>query len=166
MLAVHLSQTFNQRQTFSHISTSTIISWEKAERWEYLSLYAISGPIKACRWPLNKMSIQVQRKSLLQLGISQFQRLYNRRTVLPCITNELWAHIPLPPCQYKFAYIRRRFFDVRNMKDLFDSVTLSTILLYVRAIGLFFSKMWLDILPWTCTHLTITFFCSGLCLDS
>ncbi len=38
----------------------------------------------------------------------------------------------------EFAYIRRRFFDVRNMKDLFDSVTPSTILLYVRAIGLFF----------------------------
>ncbi len=49
----------------------------------------------------------------------------------------------------KFAYIRSRFFfDVRNMKDLFDSVTPSTILLYVRAIELFF-KMWLDILPWT-----------------
>ncbi len=30
------------------------------------------------------------------------------------------------------------FFDVRNMKELFDPVTHSTILLYVRAIGLFF----------------------------
>ncbi len=38
----------------------------------------------------------------------------------------------------EFAHIRSRFFDVRNMKDLFDSVTPSTILLYVRAIGLFF----------------------------
>ncbi len=45
----------------------------------------------------------------------------------------------------EFAYIRRRFFNVRNMKDLFDSVT---ILLYVRAIGLSF-KIWVDILPWT-----------------
>ncbi len=33
-----------------------------------------------------------------------------------------------------------------SMKDLFDSVTPSAILLYVRAIGLFF-KMRLDILP-------------------
>ncbi len=46
----------------------------------------------------------------------------------------------------EFSYIRSLFFNVRNMKDLFDSVTHSTILLYVRAIGLFF-KMWLDILP-------------------
>ncbi len=41
----------------------------------------------------------------------------------------------------EFAYIRSRFFDVRNMnmmKYLFDSVTPSTILLYVRAIGHFF----------------------------
>ncbi len=30
------------------------------------------------------------------------------------------------------------FFNVRNMKDLFDSVTPSTIPLYVKAIGLFF----------------------------
>ncbi len=37
---------------------------------------------------------------------------------------------------------------LENMKDLFDSVTPSTVLLYVRAIGLFL-KMWLDILPWT-----------------
>ncbi len=38
----------------------------------------------------------------------------------------------------ELAYIRSRFLDVRNMKDLFDSVTPSTILLYVRAIRLFF----------------------------
>ncbi len=38
----------------------------------------------------------------------------------------------------EFAYIRSRFVDVRNMKDLFDSVTPSAILLYVRVIGLFF----------------------------
>ncbi len=48
----------------------------------------------------------------------------------------------------EFAYIRSHFLDVRNMKDLFNSVTPSTILLYVSAIGLFF-KMWLDILPLT-----------------
>ncbi len=30
------------------------------------------------------------------------------------------------------------FFDARNIKDLFDLVTPSTILLYVTAIGLFF----------------------------
>ncbi len=53
----------------------------------------------------------------------------------------------------------------KSLSDLFDSVTPSTILLYVRAIGLFF-KMWLDILPWTLHSLAITFFSSGLCLDS
>ncbi len=61
----------------------------------------------------------------------------------------------------EFAYIRSRFFDVRNMNDLFDSVTPSTILLYVKGIGLF-SRC--DLTPYLglCTHLTITFFSSGL----
>ncbi len=35
------------------------------------------------------------------------------------------------------AHIRSQFFDVRRMKDLLDLVTPSTILLYVRAVGLF-----------------------------
>ncbi len=61
----------------------------------------------------------------------------------------------------EFAYIRSRFFDVRNMKDLFDSVTPSTILLYVRAIGLF-SRCDLTSYFGLCTHLTIIFFSSGL----
>ncbi len=65
----------------------------------------------------------------------------------------------------EFAYIRSRFFSVRNMKDLFDSVTPSTILLYVRAIGLF-SRCDLTFYLGLCTHLTITFLSSGLCLDS
>ena len=37
----------------------------------------------------------------------------------------------------EFAYIWSRFFDVRNMKDLFDSVAPSTILLYVTLDFLF-----------------------------
>ncbi len=60
---------------------------------------------------------------------------------------------------------RSCFFDVGNMKDLFDSVTPSTILLYVRAIGLF-SRCDLTSYLGRCTHLTITFISSGLCLDS
>ncbi len=51
------------------------------------------------------------------------------------------------------------------MKDLFDSVTPSTILLYVKAIGLF-SRWDLTSYLGLCTHWTITFFSSGLCLDS
>ncbi len=62
-------------------------------------------------------------------------------------------------------YTKPFFFDVRNMKDLFDSVTPSTILLYVRATGLF-SRCDLTSYLGLCTHLTITFFSSGLCLDS
>ncbi len=52
-----------------------------------------------------------------------------------------------------------------NMKDLFDSVTPSTILLNVRAIGLFLRCDLASCLG-LCTHLTIKFFSSGLCLDS
>ncbi len=47
------------------------------------------------------------------------------------------------------------------MKDLFDSVTPSTIPLYVRAIGLF-SRCDLTFYLGRCTHLTITFVSSGL----
>ncbi len=72
-------------------------------------------------------------------------------------------HVMIDCC--KFAYIRSCFFDVRNMKDLFDSVTPSTILLHVRAVGLF-SRCDLTSYLGLCTHLTITFFSSGLCLDS
>ncbi len=60
----------------------------------------------------------------------------------------------------RIRFIRSRFFDVRNTKDLFDSVTPLTILLYVRAIGLF-SRCDLTSYLGLCTHLTITFFSSG-----
>ncbi len=64
----------------------------------------------------------------------------------------------------EFVYIRSRFFDVRKMKDLFDSVTPSTILLYVRAIELF-SRCDLTSYLGLCTYLVKTFFSNGLCLD-
>ncbi len=56
---------------------------------------------------------------------------------------------------------------VRNMTYLFDSIPPSRILLplYVRAIGLF-SRCDLTFYLGFCTHLTITFFSSGLCSDS
>ncbi len=41
----------------------------------------------------------------------------------------------------QFAYIRSLFSYVRNMINLFDSVTPSTILLNIRAIGLFFQDV-------------------------
>ncbi len=51
------------------------------------------------------------------------------------------------------------------MKDLFDSVTPSAILLFAKAIGLF-SRCDLTSNLGLCTHLTVTFFSGGLCLDS
>ncbi len=64
----------------------------------------------------------------------------------------------------EFTYIRSRLFNVGNMTDLFDSVTPSTILLYVRAIGLF-SRCDLTNYLGLCIHLTIIFFSSRPCLD-
>ncbi len=58
----------------------------------------------------------------------------------------------------EFAYKRSHFFDVRNLKDLFDSVTPSTILLHVKAIGVFFSRCDLKSYLGLYTHLTIIFF--------
>ncbi len=66
----------------------------------------------------------------------------------------------------EFAYIQRRFFDVRNMKDLFDSVTPSTNPTVTLKLLAFFSRCDLTSYLGLCTHLTITFFSSGLGLDS
>ncbi len=56
-----------------------------------------------------------------------------------------------------FAHIRSRFLDVESMKDLFDSVTPSTILLYVRAIGLF-TRYNLKLRLGLSLHLNMVFF--------
>ncbi len=80
--------------------------------------------------------------------------------------SQFYLHYVIPHIFVRITSIFHScFFDVRNMKDFFASVTSSTILLYVRAFGLF-SGCDLTSYLGLCTHLTITFLSSGLCLDS
>ncbi len=79
--------------------------------------------------------------------------------------NHIFTNLLLMTNCVEFDYIRSRLYSVKSMIDLFDSVTPSTILLYLRSIGLF-SRCNLALCLGLSTHLTITFFPSGHCLDS
>ncbi len=120
-------------------------------KWQTLWGVAVNNKLHAIqhslgRWPASRHNARREEVVLARIRLGHMYLSYgyllNREDQPECVgcACPLTVQHIMIDC-VEFAYIRSRFFDVRNRKGLFNSVTPSTILLYVKANGLFFQDV-------------------------
>ncbi len=138
ILHLYLCLTQIEEDTNSFVRSKWQTLWDVAVKNKIHAIHPSLG-----RWPGSRRNVRREEVVLARIRLAHtyvtHSYLLKREDQPECVGCDcpLTVQHIMINC-VEFAYIRSRCFDVRNMKDLFDSVTPLTILLYVKAIGFFF----------------------------